>query len=81
MISNFYIRSRHILLLLLISSNVHTQTSMLLSLVNNSGFNRNNELVTLQRKTIEHYFSRPVKFVNVSKAEKQIPIQYVDEAR
>lgn len=79
MISNFYIRSRHILLLLLISSNVHTQTSMLLSLVNNSGFNRNNELVTLQRKTIEHYFSRPVKFVNVSKAEKQIPVQYVDE--
>ena len=79
MISNFYIRFRHIILLLLISSNVYAQSTMLLTLVNNSGFYRENELVTLQRKTVERYLSRPIKFVNVSKAEKQIPVQYVDE--
>ena len=79
MISNFYIRFRHIILLLLISSNVYAQSTMLLTLVNNSGFYRENELVTLQKKTIERYLSRPIKFVNVSKAQKQIPVQYVDD--
>ncbi len=79
MVSIFYKRAGHLVLLLLIAFNVNSQSSLSVSLINNSGFYRENELVTLQRKTVEHYFRRPIKFVNVSKAQKQIPVQYVDD--
>ena len=79
MILKAYVKWMCCMFFMLVVTNAQSQSFLSVRLLNPNNFSRADELITLSRQSLETNFSKPVQFVNVVKAQKQIPVQYIDE--
>ncbi|MCY7421776.1 MAG: DUF4861 domain-containing protein [Chitinophagaceae bacterium] len=79
MTSKLYNQGMGCILFLLIVTAVHSQPYLSVTLLNPNNFSREDELITMSRKTLESKLKLPIQFIQVTKAQSQIPLQYVDE--